>query len=39
MTILKFICSLVLGCIIVGSVVILVDEIRIYLGNKINDLF
>lgn len=39
MAILKFIGFLIIGCIIVLSVIILVDEIRIYLGNKIDNLF
>lgn len=39
MTILKCICIIVIGCIIVLAVIILVDEIRIYLGNKIDNLF
>lgn len=39
MTILKCICIIVLGIIIVLSVIILVDEIRIYLGQKIDNLF
>jgi len=39
MTILKCIFLFILGCIIVLSVIILVDEIRIYLGQKIDNLF